>query len=87
MSIKSLPSMEHSFSISLKGSNTGQLWEGKFTYQRPNIGMQSEIAKTTAKLNEDLRNLDEDMQFLHRVVATLRHTLVDAPEWWVKKSL
>lgn len=83
MSFKSLPSMEHTFSLELKGSSTGQVWTGKFTYKRPNIGMQSEIAKTTAKLNEDLKNLDENMQFLHKILATLRHTLVDAPQWWV----
>ena len=83
MSIKKLPSMEHTFSLSKKGTNTGQLWEGKFTYQRPNIGMQSEISKTAAKLNEDLKNLDDDMKFLHRVLATLRHTLIDAPPWWI----
>ena len=83
MSIKSLPSMEHSFSLSIKGSNTSQLWEGKFTYKRPNIGMQSEISKTAAKLNEDLKNLDDDMKFLHRVLATLRHTIIDSPQWWI----
>jgi hypothetical protein len=77
-----LPSMEYTFSIEIKGSNTGQLKTGKFTYKRPNIGMQSEISKTAAKLNGDLKNLDEDIKFLHHVLSTLRHTLIDSPDWW-----
>jgi hypothetical protein len=81
--MKTLPSMEHTFSLEVKGSNTGKVWDGKFTYKRPNLRMQSEIAKTAAKLNEDLKNLDEEMQFLHRVLSVLRHTLIDAPKWWI----
>ena len=86
MSVTTLPSMESTFTIKLKGSNTKQLWEGKFTYKRPNIGTQSEISKTTARLNEDLKNLDEDMQFLHRILSVLKHTLIDAPEWWISSQ-
>jgi len=82
MSITTLPSMESTFTLKVNGSNTKQLWEGKFTYKRPTIGTQSEISKTTARLNEDLKNLDEDMQFLHRILAILKHTLIDSPDWW-----
>jgi len=82
MSIKALPPMEHTFHIDIKGSNTGQKWDGNFTYKRPNLRAQSEIAKTAARLNEDLKNIDESMAFLHNVLASLRHSIVESPEWW-----
>jgi hypothetical protein len=78
--------MEHTFNIKIEGSNTRREFTGTFTYKRPNIRIQSDIAKTTAKLNEDLRNLDEDTKFLHSVLAKLRHTLTDTPEWWQKSD-
>jgi len=82
MSVKKLPSMEHSFTLEVKGSETGRIFQGSFTYQRPNLRVQSEISKTTARLNEDLKNLDEDTKFLHKVLASLRHTLKNSPDWW-----
>ena len=74
--------MEHSFSIDVEGSETKQKWTGKFTYKRPNLRIKSDISKMTARLNEDLKNLDDDMQFLHRVISNLRFTLTTSPEWW-----
>lgn len=83
-SIKTLPSMETTFTIKSQGSDTGKIYEGTFTYKRPNFRIKSEISKTEARLNGDLKNLDEDMAFLHKVLSVLRHTLVNAPDWWVK---
>lgn len=85
--IKSLPSMEHSFTASIKGTETGQMFEGTFTCRRPNLRIQSEIAKTEAILNGGLSNLDDDMRSLHRVFATLKHVIIQSPEWWVKSDL
>lgn len=84
MSIKSLPSMEHVFTVDIKGSETGQQFQGTFKYKRPNIRIQSEIAKTSAMLDGGLSNIDKDTKFLHSVLATLQHTLIDVPEWWQK---
>jgi hypothetical protein len=83
MSIKILPSMEHTFTLAaVKGSETAQIFEGTFTYKRPNLRTRSSIAKTAAMLNEDLKNLDEDIKFLHDVLANLKHTLIKVPQWW-----
>lgn len=84
MSIKVLPSMEHTFTIKLQGSETGQMFEGTFTYKRPNRRIKSEISKTVARLNEDLKNLDEDTKFIHRLLSALKHTLIKIPDWWAK---
>ena len=84
MSIKVLPSMEHTFTIKLQGTETGQMFEGTFTYKRPNRRTKSEISKTEARLNEDLKNLDEDTKFIHRLLAALKHTLIKTPDWWSK---
>lgn len=82
MSIKELPSMEHSFTIKIKGDDTPKTYEGTFTYKRPNLKSQSNIAKTAAMLDGGVANLDEDTKFLHTVLATLRHTIIKFPEWW-----
>ena len=82
MSIKALPSMEHTFTLNVKGSITGQHFDGTFTYKRPSLRGQSDIAKMASRLNEDLKNLDEDTKILHNVLSNLRHTLIQAPEWW-----
>lgn len=82
MSISTLPSMEHTFTIDVKGSDTGKQFQGTFTYRRPNRKAKSDAAKLAARLNEDLKNLDEDTKFIHEVLAGLRFTLVETPDWW-----
>lgn len=84
MAIKALPSMEHNFTISVKGTETGQQFDGSFTYKRPNLRAKSEIAKTAAMLDGGLKNIDEDTKFLHSILATLKHTITNSPEWWIK---
>lgn len=82
MSIKSMPSMEHTFLVKIKGSDTGQLWEGSFTYKRPNIRIETQIDKTKAILDGGIPGLSADTQFLHEVLSTLKHTLIDYPKWF-----
>lgn len=86
MSISTLPSMETTFTLNLKGTDTAKQYDGSFTYRRPNRRAKSEAAKLTARLNEDLKNLDEDTKFVHEVLGTLRFTLVESPEWWAKED-
>jgi len=73
--------MEHSFRINLKGEETGKIFEGDFVYKRPSIRTDSEISKTKAMLDGGM-NLDEDTQFIHKVLATLKHTIQNCPKWW-----
>ena len=86
MSITALPSMEHTFTIKIKGNDTGKIYEGTFTYKRPNLRKNSEISKTAAILNGGIVNLDEDTKLLHEVLATLKHTIISAPDWWEKSD-
>ena len=86
MSLKVLPNREHTFNISVKGMETGQLWEGNFTYRKPNLGAKSEIQKTKARLNGDLKYLDEDTLLLHEMWATFKHTIIECPEWFRKSA-
>ena len=79
--MKELPSREHSFMVNVQGEETGQTWTGNITYRKPDIRAKSEISKLNARLNGDLKHLDEDMKFLHLVIATLTATLVDCPKW------
>lgn len=82
MSINALPNMEHVFTIDEKGEETGKKFSGTFKYKRPNLRMDSEIDKTKALLNGGLSGLSEDIQDMHKILATLRHTIVEYPEWW-----
>lgn len=84
MLITELPNMEKTFTIKVEGDDTKRIYEGTFTYRRPTRRTKSEIQKTTARLNGELVTLDDDTKFIHEIYATLRHTLSDAPEWWVK---
>lgn len=86
MSISTLPSMETTFTIDTKGADTGQQFQGTFTYKRLNLKGKSSAAKLAARLNEDLRNLDEDTKFIHEIIANLRYSLVSTPEWWQKSD-
>lgn len=86
MSITQLPSMEFVFTIKIKGSDTPTIWEGTFKYRRPNRRMKSEIEKTAAILNGGIAGLDEDTSFFHGILATLKHTLVESPQWWKDKD-
>lgn len=82
MSISTLPSMEFTFSIDVKGSDTGKQFQGTFTYKRPDRRAKSDISRLAARLNEDLKNLEEDAKFMHEVLASLRFTLKESPDWW-----
>jgi hypothetical protein len=86
MSISVLPSMEHTFTIKVKGSETAQVFDGTFRYKRPNIRLRSEIDKTKAILDGGLLNLDENTQLLHGVLARLKHTIIESPDWWKKSD-
>lgn len=76
------PKFEHTFSIKVKGVESKELFEGPFVYKHPNIRMDCEISKTKAMLDGGIANLDLDTQETHRVLATLKHTLIEYPKWW-----
>jgi len=80
--LKVLPSMECTFTISVKGTETTRQFDGSFTYRRPNIKTRSDIEKTIAMLHGGVKTLDEDTKFIHEMLAALKHTLINCPEWW-----
>ena len=86
MAIRELPSMVHTFTIEVKGSDTGQNFQGTFTFTRPSLRVQSQIEKTEARLNEGMESISEDLKYIHKMVAYLKHTLSNTPEWWVKSD-
>lgn len=73
--------MEHTFTTSIKGSKTGRVYDGTFTFLIPTLKTESNIEKTKIRLNEGLA-VSEDIDFLHEMVAYLAHTFTDAPDWW-----
>lgn len=83
MSISKLPSMEHTFTVSISGQRTKRMYDGTFTFKIPSLAKKSEISKTYARLNGGLE-LPEKVEQLHYCVAFLNQTLTEAPEWWDK---
>lgn len=80
---KTLPTMEHSFSINVEGLLTRQSWEGNFSCKIPNAKIQAQIAKHKVMLNGGFeQNLDIGTKNLHHMISYLRYTLVDVPKWW-----
>lgn len=77
-----LPPQEHTFTLDVKGSASGEQFTGSFTYVRPTIGMSIEIGKTKAFMLGGAPNVDDDTDAVADMLATLRHTLVKFPEWW-----
>jgi len=79
--ISVLPPQEHTFTLDLEGTSSGERFQGSFTYARPTIGTSIEISKTEAFLRGGAP-LDEDADAVTRMLATLRHTLIKYPDWW-----
>ncbi len=80
-----LPPQEHTFTIEVKGTQSGQTFDGSFTYARPTLGVNIQISKTIAFITGGLP-LDEDAKAVVEMLATLRHTIIKAPEWWAKSD-
>jgi len=80
--MSSLPSTETTFVIDAVGEDTGQHFEGSFTYKRPNIRNRNSIALLHNRLKLSQTNLSEDTDMLMYMVAFLKYTLIDAPKWW-----
>jgi len=81
-----LPPMSHTFNISVKCKETGKIYEGTFTYERPNLGQKAEIAKHRIRLSGDLKTLDYDVQVFNEMVAWLKYTIKTAPTWWIETN-
>lgn len=82
MTSNALPKMEYEFTIDLKGEESKQKYSGTFRYKRPNLRIATEIDKTRALLNGGITGLSTDTKDLHEILAILRHTLVEYPDWW-----
>ncbi|CAK0749583.1 hypothetical protein CCP1ISM_330006 [Azospirillaceae bacterium] len=80
--VTKLPSMEHTFSISIVGSETGEVKDGTFTYKRLTLGKRMESAKMEARLREDLKSLPMDVNLYSEMISFLRFGLIVYPEWW-----
>jgi len=55
--VKTLPSMSHTFTVYVKGNETSRVYNGTFTYERLSLGGRLKVNKMEAKLKEDLKTL------------------------------
>lgn len=77
-----LPSMEHTFDITVTGQETGSTYVGRFKYRRPTLGQRGRIDVMRTRMNGDLENLDSEVKDFNLAVAHLRFTIIDSPDWW-----
>jgi hypothetical protein len=85
---KSLPEMEHSFTIQVEGMLTRLPFDGNFTCKIPNAKTQAAIGKHKAMLNGGFSSeLDLGTRNLHHMISYLRYTLTDMPKWWKDADL
>lgn len=81
-----LPSMSHTFHVNVQGKETKRIYEGQFTYLRPNLGTQCEIEKMEVRLNGDLKNISAGLSRFNSMCAHLFYTLTDSPDWWKESA-
>lgn len=80
---KSLPEMNHSFSISEEGTLTKTKYDGNFTCKIPDAKTRAGIAKHKAMLNGGFEDgLDLGTKNLHHMISYLRYSLTEMPPWW-----
>lgn len=85
---KTLPDMEHSFSIDLEGSLLKKQYQGNFSCKIPNAKTQAMIAKHKVLLNGGFdEHLDIGTKNLHHMISYLRYTLIDSPKWWQEADM
>lgn len=81
--LKSLPDMEHSFILDEEGIFTRKRYVGDFTFVIPNIRKRSEADKLRARLDgPNSKHLSEDILQFHYMIAYLRYSMEEAPNWW-----
>lgn len=82
-----LPPMELDFRIEVRGEVSGKMMTGDFKYRIPNLKAKSLAEKKRAELNAGMDSLiDASVGQLHFMIAYLRFTLVESPEWWSKED-
>lgn len=86
MSKTSLPSMEFTFNLSVKGNETKKFYDGSFTYKRLNIKSQIEASKMEERLKDQLLTLPGDVNLTCQMLSHLRFGLIEFPEWWAKNG-
>lgn len=80
---KEIPLMDHEFEVSVEGEITKKQYVGKFKYRIPNLKAKALADKKRAELDGPLGDLiDPSVQQLHYMIAYLRFTLIDMPDWW-----
>jgi hypothetical protein len=77
-----LPPMEHRFSINVQGEESQVNYMGDFLYKRPTIGEKSLIDQMRARLNGDLRTIDDNVALNNEALSYLRFTLKEFPDFW-----
>lgn len=77
-----LPSMEHKFSIQIKGEESGLNWAGDFVYRRPTLRERTMIDVMEKRMNGDLITIDPEVAAFNQAISHLRFTLKEVPDWF-----
>lgn len=83
---KDLPALEKEIELECEGNLTKTHYSARFKYRIPNLKARSLADRKRAELNGNIdeRFLEPSVAQFHYMIAYLRATLIDVPEWWKK---
>lgn len=85
---KEMPDKEHAFDIDVQGDTSGEFFRGEFTCKIMNRKERAMSDKHFAMLNGGLEDqLSLVTVNLHQMIAYLRYSLIDYPNFWKKSDL
>ena len=70
------------FEIDITGDQSGERFQGSFSYSRPTIGKKRSIIQEEAVLNEGFNKDIPEILFINKSVAFLTHCIIECPQWF-----
>jgi hypothetical protein len=85
---KKLPDMEIIFTVdNLEGKLSKKVFSGEFKYRMPTLKGRAQADKMRADLNGGLdAALDKSVLNFHYMIAYLRFSLAEFPDWWKRSE-
>jgi hypothetical protein len=78
-----LPKKEATFTIKVKGEETGETYSGEFTVLTVlNIGQKIEVEREKSRIRMDYTNPTPDLIIYSHYLANLAVRVIDSPKWW-----
>lgn len=81
-----MPKTQTTMYIEYKSEADKKTYSGDFTFKRLNIGEIAQVGVETSRLNGGLV-VDDNTDYINTMLATMKLSVVKAPEWWKPADL